>query len=55
MLEAEKDRRGQIWERPPHLTLARDPNLESRNNTFQHRGSDVEGSGVYEDHHDVRN
>jgi hypothetical protein len=53
--EAEKDRRGQICERPPHLTLARDVDLGSRNDTFHHWESNIEdGLGVYADLLDVR-
>jgi hypothetical protein len=52
---AEEDRRGQIWERPPHLMLTRDLNLGSWSDMFQHWGLDIEdGSGVYADHLDIR-
>jgi hypothetical protein len=55
MSEAEEDRRSQIWDRPPHLTLVRSLDLGSRSDTFRRQVLDVGGrSGVYTDHLDVR-
>jgi hypothetical protein len=55
MSEAEEDIRGQIWDRPSHLMLARDLNLGSRSNTIQRRGLDVKDRlEIYADHLNIR-